>query len=259
MNGGYIALHRKILDWEWYDDINVRVLFFHILLKANFENKEWRGKNIKRGQFITSISHLAKETGLTVMQVRTSLDKLKTTHEITHEGTRNFSVITVNNYDTYQGINTRNSRQVTFKQHTGNTRVTTTNNEKNENNEKKDNISVLPANAVSTYLHSFNDLMGREFQITPGRVTKLKMRLKTYTIEQILQALRNMASDKFYKGDNDRGWSADPDFLIRSDEQIDKFLNKKPTYEKQAVRKLASDEMYAPDGSIVKRGGVASE
>ncbi len=31
MNDGFIKLHRKIIDWEWYDDINTKTLFIHIL------------------------------------------------------------------------------------------------------------------------------------------------------------------------------------------------------------------------------------
>ena len=30
----YVKISRKILDWEWYTDINTKVLFLHILLKA---------------------------------------------------------------------------------------------------------------------------------------------------------------------------------------------------------------------------------
>ena len=37
MNDGFIKLHRKIVDWEWYDDINRNFRFiYHLLLKANF-------------------------------------------------------------------------------------------------------------------------------------------------------------------------------------------------------------------------------
>ena len=49
---GWIKLHRKILDWEWYTDAPVRILFEHLLLTANSEDKKWRGMTIKRGQTI---------------------------------------------------------------------------------------------------------------------------------------------------------------------------------------------------------------
>lgn len=99
---GFIKLHRRFLKWEWYNDINSRILFLHCLLRANHEPTIWQGQEIKRGQFITSLSNLAKEVGLSVQQVRTALDKLKTTHEITHETTRHNSIISINNWNKWQ-------------------------------------------------------------------------------------------------------------------------------------------------------------
>lgn len=100
--GGYIKLHRKMLDWGWYDDLNVRIVFFHLLLKANFKDTEWKGISLKRGQLVTSRPHLAGETGLSERQVRTALAKLKTTGEIDAQATNNYTIITVNNYAKYQ-------------------------------------------------------------------------------------------------------------------------------------------------------------
>ena len=82
---GWVKLHRQLENWEWYTDVPVKVLFLHCLIKANFEDKKWRGIEIKRGQFITSISNLAIETGLSVSQVRTALNKLETTQEVTNQ------------------------------------------------------------------------------------------------------------------------------------------------------------------------------
>ena len=88
-NTGFIALHRKMLDWEWYSDINVRALYTHMLLKANNTDKKWRGIVIEKGSFVTSRTTLSEETGLSEQQVRTSLKKLKSTSEITSKSTSN--------------------------------------------------------------------------------------------------------------------------------------------------------------------------
>ena len=74
---GWIKIHRQILNWEWYKDINVKILFIHLLLTANHQEKNWKGQLVKRGQKLTSLQHLANETGLTLQQTRTSLIKLK--------------------------------------------------------------------------------------------------------------------------------------------------------------------------------------
>ena len=135
---GYIALHRKILEWEWYDDMNVFRLFMHCLLKANHKDKEWRGNVIKRGSFISSLGKLSQETGLTVKQVRTSLDKLKRTSEMASKGTSQHTVFTIKNYDEYQsGGKQKDKRRASEGQAKGKQRATT-NNDNNENNENKD-------------------------------------------------------------------------------------------------------------------------
>ena len=76
------------------------------------------------------------------------------------------------------------------------------------------------------YIDAFNRFFNSNFRLTPARVSKLKLRFKTYTADEIAQALINLSESKFHQGDNDRGWKATPDFLIRSDEQIDIWLNK---------------------------------
>lgn len=126
----YLKLYYKLLEWEWYTDANVIRLFIHCLLKANVKTKKWLGMTIERGSFITSYSHLALELGLTVQQVRTAMQKLETTGEITRRITRNQqgsnTLITIKNYNEYQPSNTQNNTRITLEQHSNNTRVTTT-------------------------------------------------------------------------------------------------------------------------------------
>lgn len=130
-NKGWISLHRKFLDWEWYDDANTMRLFIHLLLCANHQNKKWRGVLIQRGQLITSLSKLADSLKLSKMQIRNSLTKLKTTHEITHQTTNEYSIISIKNYNSYQDDNTQTTHEQHAEEHTSNTRATTNNNDNN--------------------------------------------------------------------------------------------------------------------------------
>lgn len=100
--GGFVKIDRKILNWEWWDDVNVFRLFVTILLLANWEDKSWHGREIKRGQLFTSISSLSKKSGLTVKQTRVALNKLIRTHEVASERASNGTLLTVVNYDVYQ-------------------------------------------------------------------------------------------------------------------------------------------------------------
>ncbi|SMG31949.1 hypothetical protein SAMN05660862_2226 [Sphingobacterium psychroaquaticum] len=99
---GWIKLHRSLLEWEWYKDLNTRSLFLHLLIRANFKDNKFQGNTIKRGQLLTGINVLSLETSLSVQQLRTSLKKLKSTNEITIETSTKNSIITIVNYDFYQ-------------------------------------------------------------------------------------------------------------------------------------------------------------
>ena len=124
MNEGFILLHRKILDWEWYSNINDRLVWFHCLLSANWKDGWFEGKKIERGSFVTSYQKLSLEIGITYQQVRTSLEHLKSTGNITYKHTNKFSIITINNYNKYQLDNTQNNIQLTLNQHSINTQLT---------------------------------------------------------------------------------------------------------------------------------------
>lgn len=158
MNFGFIKLHRKILEWEWANDPATFCLFAHLLLKANFENKKWRGVEIRRGELITGRSELAKTTGLSEQQVRTALERLKSTSEITIKTTNRFSIINLTNYGLYQEnqneINQQNNQlpnqQTTNNQPTNNQQSTTTK-EIKEYKERKE-VKEIINNALPVFI-----------------------------------------------------------------------------------------------------------
>jgi hypothetical protein len=107
---GWVCDYRSIMEWGWYKTPLTMHLFMHCVRKANRSDSYVQGILVKRGSFITSYEKLAYETGLTINQVRTSLDKhLLVTGELTKETTNRYTIITVVNYNVYQ--NTKESRQ----------------------------------------------------------------------------------------------------------------------------------------------------
>lgn len=130
---GWIKLHRKMISWEWYGNIPVKVLFLHMLLKANHKDKIWRGILIKRGQFVSGRRKLAKETNLGEQEIRTAIANLQSTRELTIKSTNKFSLYTVQNYTKYQIINPQTNQQT-------NQQLTTTKNIKNIRNKEEEVI-----------------------------------------------------------------------------------------------------------------------
>ncbi len=125
MDRGWVKLYRKVEDWEWYREPATAHLFFHLLISANRQDRKWNGIDVPAGCLITSIRHLADQTGLTIQQVRTSLKRLISTHDITQTSNKKYTLIKVNNYQIYQCPNTEVNTLVTQCQHSDNTLVTT--------------------------------------------------------------------------------------------------------------------------------------
>ena len=110
---GFIKISRKIISWGWFKDVNTAHLFMYCLMRANYKDMEWRGVKLKRGSFITSLKHLSDETGLTQRQVRTALEHLISTNEVTKYASAKNTVIIVNNYDKYQSGDKENDKKTT--------------------------------------------------------------------------------------------------------------------------------------------------
>jgi hypothetical protein len=137
MSIGWIKLHRQILNWEWYSDTNTFRLFLHLLLTANFKDQKYQGKLIKKGTLITGRDKLSYETGLSVREVRTCLERLKSTNEIAIKSNSKGTEIQVVNYDKYQieTSETTNERPTNDQQ-------TTTLKEGKENKERKEKKNI---------------------------------------------------------------------------------------------------------------------
>ena len=115
MPDGWVKIHRKFQEWEWYDKSEMVHLFLHLLLSANVSDRKWHGMEIRRGQLVTSYESLRERTGLSVRTLRTCLEKLEQTGEIVRKATNKFSIITVCNYESYQDENFESDKQTTSK------------------------------------------------------------------------------------------------------------------------------------------------
>ena len=182
LEGGFIKLHRKMTSWEWYHDANTFRLFVHLLLTANYEPKAFEGRIIERGQRAASIAGLAKETKISVQSIRTAINRLKSTGEITSDTTPKYTIITIKNYDTYQQL----TNDLTNDQQTTNKRLTTM--EESKRKIKKDKEGELRARARRAH---------GEFQnvfLSDDELLELKTRYPDYYETKIERLSRYLAS-----------------------------------------------------------------
>lgn len=138
----FIKLQRKMLDWEWYTDSNTKAVFIHCLLKANWKEGRFRGEVVPRGSFITSLQSLSDELNISVRSVRTALDHLISTGELTSKTYPNWRMITVIKYNEYQATDKLADNQLTSNRQATDKQLTTIEEYKNNKN-KKNNKSVF--------------------------------------------------------------------------------------------------------------------
>lgn len=100
----YVKFDRNLLNWRWFQDRNTLQLWTYLLMSANIKSHDFRNITINRGELATSYPSLAAATGQTIKEIRTALDHLKSTGEVAVTRYPKFSVISVKNYDLYQGL-----------------------------------------------------------------------------------------------------------------------------------------------------------
>ena len=101
-NTGWIKIYRSLLYWEWADVPEMVALWVRLIIRATHEDTQWHGVTISRGQLVTTTAKLAAESGLSVKQVRTCLDRLKESGQIVTQTANKYTKITICKYDDYQ-------------------------------------------------------------------------------------------------------------------------------------------------------------
>lgn len=238
----YVKISRKILDWEWYTDINTKVLFLHILLKANWKPGRFQGTEVPRGSLATSQQNMAAETGLTIKNVRTALKHLENTGEVAVSRHPKFSVITVKNYNQYQSSG---SQTAVDGQSDGSRGATIEEGKKERKEEynkspKGDYESGTPENSIyATIRELYNSVCGsypRLVKMSEARKKAINARIRAgYTREDFRILFEKAEASEFLKGANKRNWRATFDWLI-SDTNMAKVLDGNYDARKEAVK-----------------------
>ncbi len=221
----------RLLEWEWYDDLYMFRLFMHLLLKANYRDKEWHGTIIKRGQLVTSLGHLSTETGLSYRNVRTCLDKLEKTGEIVRQATNKFTIITVCKYGKYQQApadeRQTTDKQTTNKRQTNDKQLTTTIDNKSIRDKDISSTDVEDAatSRVEIDFVAVKDFFNRTMEnasipkirtkIDGRRKEMLTARVREYGIDMVYEVITKAAASSFLNGGGNRGFVADFEWLMR--------------------------------------------
>jgi len=256
---GYIKLHRKILDWQWFHDGKTLKLFIYILTSANYEDKYWGKVLIEKGSFVTSLIHLSSILNLSIQNVRTALSNLQLTHEITIKTTNKYTVINVVNWGLYQSQELVDNKQTNKKTNIPltNEQQTTNTNVLNKELKEVKNLKECIIDNTQEIANFWNEKMKDtkiptvRLPLTDTRKTHLKQRIEEMSLETIYEVV-----EKTYKSDFLRGlkttFVGSFDFCFSSPNNFTKILE--GNYDNQEI--VVKPKNPLKDENVKQYGGT---
>lgn len=199
----FVKLDRNIVKWRWYKNPNTFRVFIHLIINANITDHDFENITVKRGEIATSYESIAKALDLSVKQVRTAIEHLKTTGEVAGKTYPKFQVISILSYDVYQGDGqSKGSQEAVKGQAEGSQEAVKgqqLKNDKNVKNDKneKNNIYTLTEEKQKEAKHKYGEY--GNVLLTDKEFEKLKAEFKDY--EKRIDNLSSYveATGKIYK------------------------------------------------------------
>jgi len=145
LNLGYIKLHREIQDnWLWFAEPFTKAqAWIDLIMIARHHDKAHslfvRGNkiDIKRGQIARSQESLASRWKWSRKKVVNFLNLLEKEHQIAQQKSKTISIITIINYDSFQGKEQQKSNRRATEEQQKHTNKNDKNDNKNDKNPLK--------------------------------------------------------------------------------------------------------------------------
>lgn len=244
-NIGWIKIWRVILEDPMYLQLNSkqRDVMLVLLLMANHQKNEWLFNGelyiCEAGQFITSLKNIKENCAKDVsnQNIRTVLNKLKKYKFLTNKSTNKNSLITICNWEKYQGELTN---ELTNNQQTTNKRLTTNKNDKNVNN-NSNNINILLPERISDNFKKWLNLWegSQGYPITKNlkkNETAIKNIVKVHGVERLKQALIYLTKARGQKGNKKIYWANFVSSYIKLDANWDNIQAYITTFEIESAQ-----------------------
>jgi hypothetical protein len=213
LESGYVRIYRSFLNWEWYDDANTMRVFLHLILTANWEPKKWRGRVIQRGQRVYSAQKLAGELHVSRQVIRTAINHLISTNEVTNLSTPGYSIITIKNYDLYQQL----TNDSTNEQPTSNQRATNEQPQFKKDKESNKARKIIYSEYRDAFLKCCPTLPKPEDSANWSDGRKKKIREKNMTVEEMSAVFDRVEKSDFLSGRNGKWAHCSFDWILKSE------------------------------------------
>lgn len=102
MAGDWIKIYRGLMDSAVWSDEWLVKLWLWCLLKANFRDSVWQGRDVRRGQFVTGRLRASEELDVSPGKWLRGMEKLVQAGCISLKSDNQCTIVTVCKYETYQ-------------------------------------------------------------------------------------------------------------------------------------------------------------
>ncbi len=229
---GWVKVHRKTLENPLLKNPKLFTLWMYLLLRANHTDaKAMIGNKViglKRGQFLTGRKVLSEALDIPETTLERLLGVLESEQQIGQQKLTKYRLISILNYDLYQG----DGQQTDNKRTTNGQQTDTDKNVKNNKNEKKEGkASAIPYSAIA---ESYNNYFATPTGNPQVRANELSQKRKA-AIKKLWMLSDESKSEKWFinyfthcseapnmqsTAERSKGWenwSPNFDFIIRQD------------------------------------------
>lgn len=252
MSGGWIKLHRELLDKSIWQESTAeqKVILITLLNMANYVPNKWEFQGeryeLQAGQFITSLPSIAEKSGkgISIQNVRTALKRFEKLGFLTDKSTNKNRLITLVNWGFYQGCEDDLTGNLTGNQQATNSYIR--NKEIKNNNSpakaepaaapsepiKATKAEQIPYKAIIDYL---NEKTGKSFKHTATANQKLiKARWNEgYRLDDFKHVIDTKVSE--WLNDSKMQKYLQPSTLFKPS-KFDSYLNEKPRQVEQTYK-----------------------
>lgn len=243
MTDGWIKLWRKSLDSGLLQNPDLWTFWCWCLLKASHKPTRqlvgWQMVELEPGQFIFGRKAASKELPLSEQTIRTCLKKLKNLENLTIKTTNKFTIITINNWDTYQQQEIENNQQI--NQHLTSSQPAANHKQECKNGRREEEETLLSASNFSSsngipvkeISETWNDYIEKNCSVLPqiARINKksqryrhIHARWKEYPDLEIWQTVLNKATKSDFLNGRVKKFQASFDWVVKSTDNFSKVL-----------------------------------
>lgn len=257
-----VKFYRNIIDWKWFNVAEMVQLIMYFVCKADHEPYNVDGVLVGRGQVlitrkeVCSILNMKEQTFRTCIKRLIADQKIKTDNELFRS-----TLVTVLNYSRYvdfveeshsqeaSSVVSKSEELIPASLFPDETPADSPNKEKSKN--KKQDVDC---DFILKLYHDRCPSFPKVLKLSEKRKMKIRVRFEEmdYNYETLQEVYDRCEASHFMRGDNNRGWRADFDWIFANSQNWVKVLEGK--YDNRTNPQYSANETKQADRYAKRRG-----